>query len=31
VYCSGHESATITLTVLDYPSFKYLALKFDAL
>ena len=31
VYCSGSDSAMITLTNLDYPSFNYLAVKFEEL
>ncbi len=30
-YCSGSDSAMITLTNLNYPSFNYLAVKFEEL
>ncbi len=31
LYCSGSDSAMITLTGLDYPSFNYLSVKFEDL
>jgi hypothetical protein len=31
LYCSGSDSAMITLTGLDYPSFNYLSAKFEDL